>query len=592
MNDDSTFRPSHDLWLQCRELLGQGERADRSAQHALLLRAADLEAAIQDPRLRAEAALLRGRRALTVGCIDDAVEALTRSEVDFIVADGVPRKIGDCCTQLALAYDAKQRYPEAISALKRARDAFQRSRASVMELVEATESLALQRLRVGGADVAVGELNAALAGLNSALDGLDSDDEADRVRTPAIVRLSLALARAYAAGGDYQHSELIIERVAADGDTRLQARIDETRGFVHASAGRFEQAVTCYAAAEFGYEELVNRAERALPSGRRPSPSQEEELSRLQISLATCSMAFGAVLGAGGNHLEAIRRYEAALTLLERWPSAATKVIECRLNIGTEALAHGKYEQAGEHLHRVDEQLSESTGLDQLRAGCATNIGRLHDHDGEYGSAIARHQEARRLFLAAGMREWAARAGLNLSVSLTHSAAADPDPGTGTGTAPIDELLPALLYLDHMRFQFPTAAARAAWRHTVAGGYQLAFDLADGNPHLVAELVENAINSGVHSSTPVVAVDGSDSAWRHEWGLPGEASTRSSDHSFGGGGRLVADAILPMRPPPRIVMADGKTVALERFYAAAAQLYGDMPYRCDDVDVPCPTGSG
>ncbi|WP_071288565.1 hypothetical protein [Mycolicibacterium llatzerense] len=530
MNDDNTFQRDHDLWQQCRDLLVQSKHKDGEAQRALL-HAADLEAEIEDPRLRAEAALLRGRRALAVGCVDDAVDALSRSEGDFIAA-GVSRKIGDCCARLALAYDTKQRYPEAISALERARDAFQRSRASVIELIETTESLALQRLRDGGASVAIDELDAALTNLDSALDGLDSDDEADRTRAPSLVRLNLALARAHAAGGDYQRAEQIIRRLAADGDAGLQAQIHETRGYVHASAGRFGRAVPCYAAAESGYAELVAVAEVAATDGR-PSLAGEEELSRLQIGLASCSMALGAALGADRNHVDAIGRYQAALAILEQRPSAATKVIECRLNIGSEALADARYEQAAEHLYRVDEILSESTGLDSLRAGCATNIGRLLDHDGDHGAAIGRHREARSLFLSAGMREWAARAGLNLAVSLTHATAAGAD--LPHGSSPIDELLPALLYLDHMRFQFPTVAARAAWRRTVAGGYQLAFDLADGNPQLVAELIENAVNSGVHSSKPVVAGDDSNSVLQREWGSPGDTPPRSSDHGIGDG---------------------------------------------------------
>ncbi|MGW4368889.1 hypothetical protein ACWEKT_24905 [Nocardia takedensis] len=142
--------------------------------------------------------------------------------------------------------------------------------------------------------------------------------------------------------------------------------------------------------------------------------------------------------------------------------------------------------------------------------------------------------------------------------------------------------IPAVLFLDGMRLAFPAAASRLAWRGHVTGE-QLAtvFDRVrrTGDRTFMAELIEATINSGVHTAAretadrrfgPLEPIPSADPP-------PIPDAPASVDYPpLGGGAALIAGAKLPMRPPPRLIMPDGR-IALERYLKLADERYAVIP---------------
>lgn len=145
--------------------------------------------------------------------------------------------------------------------------------------------------------------------------------------------------------------------------------------------------------------------------------------------------------------------------------------------------------------------------------------------------------------------------------------------GPGSVRAAIDLALPALLYLDAQRFQFASAAARKSWSTTISLWTVHVFEWAAelGDEMLLAELVESSVNSGTHVSevsagalAALVEVGGS---------AAGSAIALDiADATTGVARTLVAGAVLPMRPPPRLSMPDGR-IALGQFLDSVDSRY-------------------
>ena len=187
---------------------------------------------------------------------------------------------------------------------------------------------------------------------------------------------------------------------------------------------------------------------------------------------------------------------------------------------------------------------------------CELGLGRLLVERGSSAEARSMIGSARRRFECLGLEEWAARCSVELSATLDDRRAAAG-------------LLPALLALDAIRFQFPTASSRHAWRTSTEHATRRAFELAErlGDQRLVAELVETAINSGVHTAsrhgphgdlktTPDTS--------------PAEVSSAAARTS--GTSRLLAGAELPLAPAPGLRMT-AERVALITHRRVARRLY-------------------
>lgn len=153
----------------------------------------------------------------------------------------------------------------------------------------------------------------------------------------------------------------------------------------------------------------------------------------------------------------------------------------------------------------------------------------------------------------------------------------DSDEGLREG---IDLALPAVRYLDSRRFQFTVASTRAAWTKTIALWSSYIFDWAHrlGDEELLSELVESTINAGTHVSQV------SDDASKTTMDLvsPGLDLGLNIDRTQFGtavttmAGSLIVGAVLPMQPPPKLLMPDGR-IALNQYLRSMNTRYGVVP---------------
>lgn len=133
----------------------------------------------------------------------------------------------------------------------------------------------------------------------------------------------------------------------------------------------------------------------------------------------------------------------------------------------------------------------------------------------------------------------------------------------------LDRLLPAAIFIDAQRLQFPRAAQRVRWKGQVNAAFQQALETCyrAGDAALSSEIIEFVINSGVyaagspadeetapfhdHLTVTQLAVLGADE----------EAAERNSALTMdGGAARLLAGAELPMTAPPRLIRPNGKMI--------------------------------
>lgn len=140
--------------------------------------------------------------------------------------------------------------------------------------------------------------------------------------------------------------------------------------------------------------------------------------------------------------------------------------------------------------------------------------------------------------------------------------------------AAVDLALPALLYLDAQRFQFVSAAARKSWSTTMSLWNSHVFTWAHelGDATLLTDLIESAINSGTHVSE--VSSDAHAVVSEVGGSVAGDTVTLDIADAVAGVARtLIAGAVLPMRPPPRLSMPGGRIV-LGQFLQSVDTRYG------------------
>lgn len=137
----------------------------------------------------------------------------------------------------------------------------------------------------------------------------------------------------------------------------------------------------------------------------------------------------------------------------------------------------------------------------------------------------------------------------------------------------IENLIAAVQYTNHIRFQFRSFNARQIWSNAFKQRETLAFKIADsiGDEVLLSDLIEFHINSGIHSASSKIMHHGPSAdligiELRTEGGVRNvdEVDIRDSrilggelSGSLGGGSRLISMAILPLVAPPSLVMPDG-----------------------------------
>jgi len=237
-------------------------------------------------------------------------------------------------------------------------------------------------------------------------------------------------------------------------------------------------------------------------------------------------------------------------------------------------------------------------GMERMHATCNQNLGALYLDAKHVSDAEDAFKTARSEFLELGLIEHVARC--DLSLGLAHQERAFVDELMSSRRQimldALELLIPALLLLDSVRLTLPNSPARSAWMSSILCGTRAAFDLAGqlGNNQLVAELVEVAINTGVHSVNAWLGPKdrGQSSFWASqvlsEWPVQLEADTYSEVSKSkpfkaslpgaavvlaAGKSRLLESALLPVGAPPLLRMPDG-SIALEPYICRANEIYG------------------
>lgn len=458
-----------------------------------------------------------------------------------------PRRVADCRAGAGAALARLGRYEEATNRLSEALVVYTESQRN--HLCSTKIDLAYVYLQIGRYEDAVDELASARPLC---------------ITTLQAVGVELIEADIETARSRYANAEACIDRawrLSGDTDPMISARLHASRALVKSNAGDIDRARELYQRAIESYSQINTLAVRE--------------------QLAVCTMNLGAVLGAEGRHSDALDRYRDALEIFEQTPPVLDRIADCRMNIGVEYLMLGDVVNARAALEDARDQYDALPGLVRQSSGCAMNLAKLHTFGGDFDAARSEYDLARAGFGTLGLPEWSARCTVN---SVLGRAAVSE----GKSAALLAELLPAMVYLDSIRFQFPTAASRTAWRTTVEDATRTAFALARDDPATLTELIEWAINSGVHNAgsspaKPLSVVEDASAAGLQDklfsFGASSHADASgkgASAYTSTGSGttRLIAGAALPMSRPPALLMPGGGT-ALGKFYDAAIQEYPD-----------------
>lgn len=300
----------------------------------------------------------------------------------------------------------------------------------------------------------------------------------------------------------------------------------------------------------------------------------------------TWLMNLGTVHASQGDYARAAREFEQAWSeniSLGREAHAA----DCLLNLGKAQLGMGDLRQARRsvtHARKAYQRLGRTLEA----ADCVATLAAARALSGRRRAAGTMYGKARAEYSALGVPLRVALCDLRQAL-LVAAARRRPDTRAALALA-----VPALLYVDARRFTFPDAATRLSWARLHAEWTALVFLWAEqsGDTALVAELVETAVNAGVHSSAPLREPDAGavwalgDNHLRYD-DCPRTAPPPQDPGSLGAGAvgavRLVARAPLPLVAPPRLLLAP-TWVALERHRAVAEQRFGVWGH--DQPDLP------
>ncbi|GGN66221.1 tetratricopeptide repeat protein [Nocardia rhizosphaerihabitans] len=345
-----------------------------------------------------------------------------------------------------------------------------------------------------------------------------------------------------------QAREVNIERNDALGTAQNQRNL----GAVYQKTGRVSEAREAVAAAwqiykqheigrsvadcEHTLGDLASRVEQ-LDEAEQWQTSARAEFARLGIltGVAECDVSLGNIHSARQHHTLAIDAHRSALDAFER--------------------------------------LGDELGV----AACAHNLGTLYSQLLKFAEATDYFRRARAVYLEHGLQNSIASVDLALaSIEFRRcqlEGLVDYQRYIKLA-AVLEDSLPALIFLDAQRFQFPKAATRHAWTRTVRSYLVDAFACAAqlGTATILADLVETVLNSGVHSVTAHPNTQSTDPHGLDD-GNQIAASEDVDDIVKEGAGMFFTADHLPMSPPPMLLMPDGR-LALERYYRQA-----DLRYR-------------
>ena len=317
--------------------------------------------------------------------------------------------------------------------------------------------------------------------------------------------------------------------------------------------------------------------------------------NNLEHEAANCERRLGDVAANLGDFEQARTYFQNALTIY-RHRNLGKEAADCEHKLGDVAANRGDFEQARTHYEKALQTLEMSARPDfeDDAADYERNLGAITTALGRFEVARSHFQKASEIYLRLQIDHDAAWCQHNIGSIWWHVAsAADPVEHPVLLRRALRWLVPATVFLEGMRFQFTAAADRVAWARRIERSTRSLFEVATelGDEVLVADLIESAINAGVHTTasgddmlsaravgvfagltdlretgqrlTSEVAstITGAGSS-RHRENTGGQNSPDARGIHLGGTSRLIAGARLPMRPPPRLRMPDAH-LALE-----------------------------
>lgn len=341
-------------------------------------------------------------------------------------------------------------------------------------------------------------------------------------------------------------------------------------GVDHARRGRYDHAAAAFADAHTHYIHLSNDRQAA-----------------------NCIYNLGTVASRLSRNELARTHYLQALETFTRLGDER-EVAGCTYCLGNIASSLGQYELARTHYQQALEACT-SLGAEDKAADCNQNLGLLAFELGEFEQSRCYFERALEVFTRLGLHPDAGHCQRLVGMTWQRQAAtSDPAERPILLRRALAMMVPAAVFLDGMRFQFPTSTERVAWAGRIDGVTRSLFEIATelDDETLVADLIESAVNAGVHTISRDSG-SGHDEMLVPAWalgvfadtldpealtrdqapnptgnrdnaqvdpGLPGDTENPNEPDTpgshLGGTGRLIVGARLPMRPPPRLRMPD------------------------------------
>jgi hypothetical protein len=236
-------------------------------------------------------------------------------------------------------------------------------------------------------------------------------------------------------------------------------------GTVHASTGRYAEAIDAFLRARATY-------------------AAEDQ----QLDVAACDCSLGAAYGSAARYGDAQQALEDARAIYVALGDSLGTA-HCDSFLGSVFLLTDRFMEA------IDAIRAAGAAYEALQnplavASCDSSLARAHWVAGRYPQALGALASARATYAAYRRPLDVATCDLQLG-EVAHEQ--------GSLAEALAALVPAVLFLDAQRIQFPTGAQRRVWaEENVASGFREALEIAAelGDPKLVAELVEASKSVG------------------------------------------------------------------------------------------------
>ncbi|MFE3193820.1 hypothetical protein ACFXHA_32790 [Nocardia sp. NPDC059240] len=535
------------------------------------------------PELSARSWLAIGVVLQNCSRVPEARAAYARAR-DYYASHAMSLETAECDLELATILISEDRHAAAEALLRTVTVVFEEHREDPRYSRCLLYSAVLQGLR--------GRVTQARALLLEARRAASAAGSDDQVRACLIEEIRLIVN----SGGDLPAAYPMLEearRSAEQGqEWAIAAQCVEFTGLCQLLQDRYAEAETTLTQARAAYRLLgltVQAAQIDLHLGRLYSLTGR--IAEAEAAVAGGSAVLEEVFGAdrylaiaenmiGSVHLKAGRyplaaaAFRTAEAALER-SGLPLQAAVARLNVGSAVMLQQDFTTGIALMTSAIDVLNAEPFYHLYRAMGLGNIGGTEIHLGRFEEANSHLNQARALYTELGMVVAVAK------IDLLIATAASMPGGPRAWRAALERGVPAVVFIDAQRFGFEAAHTRISWGALHAVAQTALFDWAHqlGDTALLADLVETAINSGTHVPEQAPrATDESDLqvtlaalAASDADGTETAASQQLSASGLSGAAALISGAILPMRPPPRLLMPDGHVALADHLAAADAR---------------------